>query len=314
MSVHLVRGDTQSPLILSRKDSEEAQRPFLNPCNSAWITATHYKAADCHAAVMLEGLLGNFTVSWDGFERFGELLRSFRWVTLSRQIVAFHKAGGGSLRGILQWAFALAFPAFMRTNPFQSRFLRPDSPWARRVLSSLRTRRTWKKPAETRLDWIEFVDPGLLQHVPRLQLGLDLRDPLAARPLVELCLRLPSRYFFDQGRTRRIARELLRDVVPESIAKEPRRGQQGGDWRAGAEPAIPAMLSLVERAADDDRLSRMFDLSRLAATLRSWPKDGWDDAGQVQIYRHDLIRAVCAIQWVFDVDKWAATAATGPEP
>lgn len=248
---------------------------------------------------------GNYSVSWDGFERLGELLKRGRWIQLAREIATFRRSGGGSAYGIARWALNEAWPALERDDICRDHFLRPESAPVQRLAPNIKQKRRPRSSAAYRLGLIEYVDPGLVQHAVRTRFGLDQRDPLGARKLVELCLQLPAKHFFRRGKTRRIARSLLRGAVPDWIVDEPRRGLQGGDWRAGAESAIAEMLAVVDSSASDKRLAELFDLPRLRETIINWPEDGWHKPEQVALYRRHVVRAVCALQWVAQVDSWS---------
>jgi asparagine synthase (glutamine-hydrolysing) len=73
---------------------------------------------------------------------------------------------------------------------------------------------------------ISFLSELLNRHRPMP--GLQYEDehhPLLSQPIIELCLRIPVYLLLKGGRTRGLAREAFRDVLPKEIAERPGKGR-----------------------------------------------------------------------------------------
>ena len=61
-----------------------------------------------------------------------------------------------------------------------------------------------------------------------LETGVIHRDPTRDPRLIELVLSLPLKVFVREGRARRLVRDYMKDLIPESIAQDEfHRGRQG---------------------------------------------------------------------------------------
>jgi asparagine synthase (glutamine-hydrolysing) len=116
--------------------------------------------------------------------------------------------------------------------------------------------------------WGEFSDiyDGFTQLY-----GIEQRDPMAWRPLLEFCAGIPSDLFVRDGERRWLARELGRGVLPDSIRLNRRKGLHQADWhlRLGRQRArLLALLTAMERVP---RLAEMIDFARIRPAVENWP-------------------------------------------
>ena len=127
--------------------------------------------------------------------------------------------------------------------------------------------------------WAEASDlPGLVRRA----------SPLASQPVVEACLRIPSWWWFDDGRNRVIAREAYADRLPADIVQRRSKGSPDGyiaALYAANRATIRAMLldgrlrgaglldaPQLERALDESALVRGTDYHRImrVADVEAW--------------------------------------------
>lgn len=311
---------SESPFAALDRWLPSAQGPFANACNLAWIDALYGEAIDAGADAYLVGVRGNLTVSRPGVGRIEQLGRSGQFGALASEMIAYRRHSDVSWRGLLAMAFGhlLPTPIWNRLAPVHLRrgardeelaamLLRPGSSHIRNAEAAAGDARASlaRETAEGRLLTAQMADEGSTVHAVRVRHGLDIRDPLAARRVVELCLRLPAEHFFREGQTRRLARGLLAGKAPDRVVNARVRGWQGANWRSGFEKARPQMLGEIKAIRDDPELAELIDADRARAMLEAWPTANWSDWDQISAYRSALFRAVGAARFARFVREWA---------
>lgn len=282
------------------------QRPASDVPNQDWYTAAN-EAAQCRGATMLlHGQAGNLTFSHSGPELLAELLaqgRLFRWARESRAKVAagipWRSALTQSLAPFLPrplwivgeaWRgrytrmhdYALVRPGSASCGPFGSRR-------AGEVDYSLQPRadaRRWR--AET----LGSIDYGTINKGLLAAWGLDLRDPLADRRMIELTLAIPATQFDSGGVARSLARRVLADRVPDEVLSAPRRGYQSADWLRYLSAYRHDIAAEAERQRHSGAAS-FLDHERIRDLLSNWPT-GWNDPDALRLHRGALMTALAA--------------------
>jgi asparagine synthase (glutamine-hydrolysing) len=90
----LIRGDRNSPIENLDRAFYLYERPRLNLCNLVWLSAINQAARERNLAVMLIGMMGNLTVSWEGLELLPELLLAGRFKKLWRESARLIEVAG----------------------------------------------------------------------------------------------------------------------------------------------------------------------------------------------------------------------------
>ncbi|WP_310468702.1 asparagine synthase-related protein [Sphingomonas sp.] len=294
----------ESPLAGLERWLPSSQAPFANACNLGWMDALYGTARAAGAATYLVGARGNMTVSRNGIGRLAELAGNFRLGTLGQELSAYRSYAGGSWPGLLALAFGHLVPTAVwnrlapphrarHSDPSGGAMLNPASPFLERGVAQDAPD---ESPAAA-IAAMHMVDEGTTYHSVACRFGLDVRDPLGSRRLVELCARLPAEHYFGGGRPRRLARTLLAGKAPERVVNARKRGYQGANWRAGFERARPQLLAEVEAIDADPELGGLLDVARMRATLQAWPGGNWTDWGQIETYRFTLMQAIGAARF-----------------
>lgn len=110
--------------------------------------------------------------------------------------------------------------------------------------------------------------------------GIAQRDPMAYRPFVEFCSGLPTDMFLRDGKTRWLAREMGKGVMPEQQRLNPRSGRWDSDWHLRIGRRRAAFLEELDRLERDEQIAGMLDLPRLRAALEDWPEQTVTDRFQ----------------------------------
>jgi len=297
---HLViNAASQSPFTALDPWIARLDRPTRNACNLGWLDATFAAARERGAVRMLVGNAGNHGVSYPGSERMAELARSFAFGALRTEFGAL-RARGASVLGILAMIIGPSLPPALmhwlgsrggEADVFANSMLRRNHPLV------MATRHDREPEVAGRMGLLHSDDPGLFNASVAERFGLEIHDPLGARRVLEQVLCLPGEHFFHSGIGRQLARGVLSRWSPSPAATITGRGYQGGNWRAGFEPARAEMLHEIAKIDEDRELADLFDTPRMTRLVEQWPIDGWHRTDQVMLYRAHLMPAIGAARW-----------------
>jgi asparagine synthase (glutamine-hydrolysing) len=111
--------------------------------------------------------------------------------------------------------------------------------------------------------------------------GIEIRDPLGDRRLVEWSLGVPEEQYYRNGEARWLIKRLMKGRLPNKVLYNRRKGRQMADWHVRMTRDLPRMKEDLERMSLDRDTSRMIDIPRLHQLLEDWPKETvisrWDD-------------------------------------
>lgn len=301
-----VVGPTRSPLAAFESILPSLQQPVRNVISISWIEATYAAARETGSSILLEGSFGNYTVSWIAESHLAFLVRHRRW----REALAFLRThrrvtGGSGLGLIAEVPFQLSPPwladgaAWLCGKPSVAahNYLNPRHEATVEAVRDLRARRIPTR-ARRRPDWgpegrlanHSLFDNGSHRAMVYNRYGLRLRDPFAARRMLERTLRIEESAFVSDGRQRRIARAMLQGRVPPEVADYRLAGVQATDWPQATAMAVPAMNEEIELAMANPMLGSLFDWQRVRKRLAALDKG----AGGT-VHARDVWQAMSAV-------------------
>lgn len=269
-----------------------AEAPLLATLNQYWVWDIARKAKRDGHDVLLTGGAGNATISFDGASIFADLFRKGRWVALLRE---HWRVSGNfpSLRGLYPRAIRPNLPPGMvariagwrrdsyrkgwrATSPINPGFARDmqvdrraqDMGWDSTHSQAFHDHRAHL----ARMHGFGARDQGQA-GIAALEVvaGVQIRDPLRDKRLVEFCHALPRDQFYRDGQMRRLVRRMMHGRLPEEILHAS-RGRQAADSHNRISRELPRMREEVERMADDPDLAARFDTVRLRRALDTWPE------------------------------------------
>ncbi|MEI9997237.1 MAG: asparagine synthase-related protein [Rhizomicrobium sp.] len=285
------------------------ERPVLNLCNAVWSDGINDAAKARKLRVMLNGQMGNMSISYDGLTLLPELLRRGRlvkWLREGRGIVR---------RRHLRWLAVLnvSFGPYTPTPLFR---------WINRVLedrnatidvySALSAARREEldiekrarargldlsyRPRtngfETRLWVLRRVDLGNYNKGQLAGWSVDQRDPTADRRLLEFSLNIPEEQFLANGQMKALTRRAFGARLVPEVLTDHIRGYQAVDWHEGLEAARPKLLEELGRLEDCGPAATALDLQRLRQLMADWPEGGWEKVNVMVPYRLALLRGI----------------------
>ena len=315
----LVRSDGTSPAQGLEFAVETHDRPTLNPCNGVWVDRIRSLASSRGVRVMLNGGVGNMSISYDGRSLLPALFGRGRWIRWHHEVRALQRAHPG-LRWRQMLAHALAAWApqalwsqwkhwrgggwnladYSAINPaFMARMGTAER--ARRARVDL-TYRDVADGRSTRIRALQLIDIGEYS-LGANHAGLEPRDPTSDRELVEYCLAVPESQYLRDGKTRWLLRRAMADRLPAEILDSRSRGLQGADWYESVAGELPRIREELERLQAHPSAGQYLDLPALKASLDAWPRSGWHSAQLEKRYRLKLLRGLSAGAFVRYVEN-----------
>lgn len=296
---HVVSRPSVDVLELFRSQASLYQDPFRNVLNSTWDLALKRIASRFGANVVLTGELGNLSLNAGSLDTLSDLIRRGQWVSWVREVGAAWPTY--SLRSILRASLEpLApsrFSSFIRrqvlgqSSALATSFLRRE--WGSRLRQpSHQSRLSVQCSAERRFVAIREFDSGTVRKGSLAETGVDTRDPLADRRIIDFSLSLPPEQLFSNGVASPLARVALADRVPEQILQRRIRGFQSADWHEWFSSAVAA--ELLEEISASPTASQLIDIDDLGDAIHHWPADELKSASVVRRYTTNLPVALAA--------------------
>jgi asparagine synthase (glutamine-hydrolysing) len=300
----VIRADGRSPLADLDRDTAVSGRPPLNPCNHLWWNDINRAARARGLTVMLTGDFGNLGLTDDGLDELGALAAHGRWRAWWVLARAAARGGQKTWPGVLSATLENRLPA-----PLMRRLRRlagrPESAPGRH--SALR-RQLWEARSPSppvagdragrRLRALTHLDLAPYAKGALGAFGVDLRDPLADRRLVEFCWSIPAEQLAPGGRARGLARLALSDRLPASLLDRPTRGYQGADWHEGLSADSAQVVGDVERLARVPAAAALLDIERMRRLAADWPAGGWEGDETLDAYRGALLRGLAVGRFI----------------
>ncbi|MEN8721786.1 MAG: asparagine synthase-related protein [Alphaproteobacteria bacterium] len=267
------------------------EAPIRNFSNMFWIHALLRASAAEGRRVMLDGMVGNLSLTYDGMQYGAELLSKGRLVALAKHSWRLRGVGRFGVASAL-WHFTL--PAFM-PRPVYRYFIKRsgniEDDWQNYSLAnpdyldSLNTFEraadhghdpNYRPPKTARQMRALVLAPEGLAEMPAIHLameslhGVRFRGPLGDRQLMEWCAGVPTEQFFLRGEQRSLIRRMMRDKLPPAYF-DYKRGLQAADWHLRMTRDLPRMKADLASIIDDPDMAARFDIKKLQLLLDNWP-------------------------------------------
>ncbi len=281
-----------------------AEMPIRNALNVTWMHAILGEAKRRGIKVMLEGTMGNMTLSYRGDGVYTHLWRERELRRLLKEIGCLSRHPIGFVRNALsnlvwplgpEWLWALK--ERLRGRGAQStrwlRYVTIDADYGRRMRIPERARDSGfnyfgKAPARARDLWSWMLtrhaasEMGDMHQGLAALYGLDMRDPFSNRKMIEWSFGVPEDQYHRNGQGRWLIKRLMKGVLPDSVLFKPKNiGRQTSDWHLRLTRDLPRIREDLKALAEDRDTAGMIDVPRLQALVDDWPEhtitDGADD-------------------------------------
>ena len=294
---HVVVRPQRGALDGLRRIARMYQDPAINLVNMEWWTEIFRQAGNRGVSTMLVGVMGNLSINASGLSILPQWIRQGSlgaWLIQARGAVARPDV---KWRGVLYNSFGEWLPSGL-SDKLQSLF-RGIPP----VDEQIFFRREWwpSPPADppprsngvrypSRFDAIRSVDVGLLRKGALADAGIDERDAMADRRLLDFSFALPPEQLLDRGCYHPLARKALADRLPPELLDLRLRGLQGADWYERFHKREARQI--VEELASCHSATQLLDLDRMAEAIDRWPSEGTADPRLTVLYRMRLLTAL----------------------
>lgn len=303
--------------------------PVKGAINMSWWDVTMAEAQRQGVRVLLQGCGGNFTLSWNGDGRLGQLVAAGQWLR------ALQHARGMSRGRLLPALRLLAAQAVVPNLPHALFLLAqqirhpgtparyPWRPWAAIHPEFERAHRVRERAAAKGAD--PRLRPGpdtravrlfMLHRVPDMfdgyfagcqaRFGVEVRDPTADSRLIEFCLALPERQYQDHGHSRWLVRRAMAHRLPPAILENRQRGLQAADWLVSLQRHQDRLRDELARLAECDLASRAIDLARLRRIVDRLPTTRVGDPHAMRDARGVLEHGLMAGRFILWAERAAA--------
>lgn len=273
------------------------------PVGGQWLVEPLVRAASTDGiAELLTGVDGDRVVS-HGQGRLAELARQSRWTELASELTRVDRGPLAALRQFAALAAVSRLPApivqrfdelrgvALRGYAPALRLVRPDV--LRRFRVRERLRETYARPWSAHEHHVRALlradrtaDLAVFHGLERAY-GIGFAHPFFHRPLVELCVGLPSRLKLHRGVSRLVLRNAMLGVLPEVVRGRRDKAHFDDPFAAWATRVLEGHMRT--NGMDFSNLEPYVDVRRLAVPRRPGP-----DALPVDL----LWRCVVASRWL----------------
>ena len=304
----LRRDSASTPLDNLRETIEQLDRAPLNACNMVWEQAIRDDAAERGVKVLLNGNIGNMSISHDGMPYLPWLVLHGRWLTLVKQYRLLKRRHPN-----MHWR-RMVRPCLMPLVPnrlwrarerakgrigslFDYSAIHPE--WSQQMNSDKRARDmgfdlthqpSWQGRKQ-RITTLYRIDIGEYNASTNLH-GIEDRDPTADQELIAFCLAVPESQYLGDGHSKWLIRRAMQSVLPEEILDTTTRGLQAPDWHENTERLVPQMRQELEKLRQHESAGKYLNLEALERAIEEWPEKGWDDPQIERRFRLLLLRGM----------------------
>lgn len=299
------------------------EAPVRNPTNLGWMLAIPRLARGQGCRVLLGGLYGNFTISWNGWSQTATHLLHGRLITALRQWRHYYRRSPYSrwtaLRKLIvepllpsalgDWADRRRHP--QRIAPWQEHAaIRPDFAAAMGVDARAkkvehdflyRMRRDERTKGLMQIDYV-----GDWHAAQKAATGVEVRDPTADIDVLSYCFGVPPEQYLAEGIDRSLIRRAMWGLLPESVLTNRMSGLQSPDWYEKLARRRETLAKDIAALSASPLARRTIDLDRLDRAVKAWPSGGWDRKEIIAEYHFALSRGVAGakfLRWVESVNR-----------
>lgn len=240
-----VKSEGKDPFSIINTMIDVLEYPYKPFQNHHWLCDITQKAKASGINVLLDGQVGNATISWGDYHTsyLGFLLRRWKLIKFLREAGELAKIKKKSrIKLILHPFYALIKDSF---------------------------RKPGNRPAHRELDILSFINPGFYEKVKydkglispfdspdysseddRIRIlglntlgflgafetklsifyGLTKRDPTRDKRVLEFCMAVPAEEYIKDGVDRRLVRIGMEGILPDIIRLNRKTGRQSEDW------------------------------------------------------------------------------------
>ena len=292
--------------------------PLSNPSDLSWILTLLRSARAAGRRVLLGGLYGNCTISWNGWSQVAGHLRRGRFFTVWRQARLFyHSTPYSSYAAARKLLLEPFLPSYIarwadrrrrrtRTAPWQD-YTAVNVSFANATGVEARALRDghdflYRMRPDERLRGLASIDYiGDWCAAEKAITGVEVRDPTADIDVVCYCLGVPPEQYLAERVDRSLVRRAMWGLLPEMVLTKRMSGLQAADWYEKLERKLGSLDREVARLSRSPLVCRVIDVKRLQLAIKNWPTGNWDTLEVFREYNLALRRGLAHghfLQWL----------------
>jgi asparagine synthase (glutamine-hydrolysing) len=309
IDVTYVRDDADDDMAELDRFFIALEGPVRNPTNLGWVLAILRLARSQGRRVLLGGLYGNYTISWNGWSQtVGHLLRG-RWLTAMRQWHLYYRRTPYSRWAAVRNLFIEpVLPVWLgdfferRRHPNRIAVWQEHSPirpeFAAAMGVDARARKDghdflYRMRRDERITGLLQVDyGGDWRAAEKALTGVEVRDPTADLDVISFCLGIPPEQYLAEGTDRSLIRRAMWGLLPEVVLTNRLHGLQGADWHERLKSRRGEIAGEIATLARSPLAQRAIDLARLERAVTNWPSSGWHKPETFTEYNLALMRGL----------------------
>jgi asparagine synthase (glutamine-hydrolysing) len=244
------------------------------------------RAEEQRVGVVLSGWGGDEGATFNGRGTFAELFLHGRWRTLAREILALKRERGWSIPRILNneifsylrpEGIVNFFKQIIGREPALQTLARQSlSASARLSLSASRAMELRLVPNGCENRWrlmtsFHIAERAEIWAQTGARYGLAFAFPLLDRRVVEFSLSLPSELFLRGGFRRRLFRDAMADVLPESVRLRHQKYHPFPSRMLDMAESKNELLARIDVYAQNENICRVIDLALLRRQVEAFP-------------------------------------------
>jgi asparagine synthase (glutamine-hydrolysing) len=262
--------------------SAATERPQLNPLNAIWVHAINMEAQRQGLDVVLEAVIGNFTISHSGARALPMLFWGGRLGAAARLAAGYMQSGQGLL-SIGSRVLGPVLPTFARNQINSLRGIATNmaaqATGARPEFLYAHGHRPEDFPSGVRIIdgkacrilWLTMADLGMYVSASQRLFGVEQSNPTADRRVIDFCLSVPEEQYCLGGRERSLIRDAMAGKLPDKVRLERRKGLQAADFFPHLTLERDEINRELDRMQQSDLISRAVDLPALKNLTVRWP-------------------------------------------
>jgi asparagine synthase (glutamine-hydrolysing) len=283
--------------------------PVRNPANLGWVLAILRLARTQGRRVLLGGLYGNCTISWNGWSQAVAHLKRGRLLTAYRQWHLYYRRTSYSrwvaLRKLFieplvperlgNWADRRRHPT--RIAAWQDHAaINPD--FAAAMAVDVRAKNVGHdflyrmRPDERAKSLAQIDYVGDWHAAEKAVTGVEVRDPTADLDVISYCFGVPSEQYLAEGIDRSLIRRAMWGLLPDLVLANRLSGLQAADWYEKLEAQRGELARQTAELRESALVRRVIDLVRLERAIKNWPTGGWHTTEAFNEYNLALTRGV----------------------
>lgn len=264
---------------ISEYCSNFSDGPTLNPLNMVWLHEIYRQASEKGVELMLNGHLGNATISWEGVET-----KNLAWLRFCYRKL---RSACNHLESRNNKNFSLmsdiAYNEYQRYKGHPFKYGNPQCNLIATLFDSQ-------------------SDASAIQQALQYKYNIRLFDPTITPGVLELCLNTPNNLYRNKTQDRMLIRSTMESSLPNSIRLNNIRGEQNPMWFYQLRDIAPYYIYMIDSFKKHDHISHLLKLDEMKLQLGSLLKtDPFKHTASYSIstYKYKLARALHLAHWVW---------------